>query len=280
MEARPHLSPAIVLADIVAMIADHWRSLLLVSVPMILLCAWTVAHASLAIDLSQDIEALEWPATLLDLVLFIILPTIWSVSISRIALMNDAGRARWLGLRWQRREWRVLWQSFIVTLMGLLMFVPVLFVAPIVASAIDWDLWGWFAGSAGGYWGSLAFMLIASSLFLFGFGRWGLSIVGPAVDQKVDMETAWRATIGNTIAVVGTMFLLLLPSTALQTYIDLHLPFSTGGFRTALLVGSTVCIAYYFGVQIFVLCAAYRRLIPPQRETTAAPQPADGKVTA
>ena len=245
----------------IASVSRSWRGLLVVSVPMLLLGAWTIyVHLSLKIDLWERMGAQLWVWSMLDVLLYIAISTIWTVSIARILLLEDVVRRNWFGFRWQRREWRTLLASFLVALATMLLIVPFVIAALILGGLLDVDMME-SAQSSTGYWSNLAIMLTSSAITSYGVGRWGLAIVGAAIDRRLRMGQSWDATAGNSLSIAGTLFVLLIPATAVQTLIDLELPNSSAGFRVLLIVAMPIQMTYFFGVQALVLCEAYRKLV-------------------
>ena len=269
------LDPAVLTAGMIASVRTSWRALLVISVPMLLLGAWTIyVHLSLKIDLWERMGAQLWVWSMLDVLLYIAISTIWTVSIARILLLEDVVRRNWFGFRWQRREWRTLLASFLVALATMLLIVPFVIAALILGGLLDVDMME-SAQSSTGYWSNLAIMLTSSAITSYGVGRWGLAIVAAAIDRRLRMSQSWDATAGNSLSIAGTLFVLLIPATAVQTLIDLELPNSSAGFRVLLIVAMPIQMTYFFGVQALVLCEAYRKLVLGREAsdivTTSAP---------
>lgn len=268
------LTPAGVLSDIAAAIVRHWKSLVIVSVPGILVVIWSaLVNLSLRIDTGIAIGGPPLLWMLLNGLLYFLVSTMWIVSIARIILLNDTRRAEWLGIRWQRREWWVLLETILVGLASALLIIP-LFIALLIAAKIsELDVSTFGLDPALGYWPNLAASLVVSAIVAVGIGRWGFAIVASAVDSNVRMGESWRVTAGNTLAIAGTLFLLLIPSAALQTFIDLK-PTGSPVFFIVSIVGVPVYFAWQIAVQAFVLCAAYRRLAPYLRGFDGQPHQA------
>lgn len=258
---RMRLDPATLIAGMIASVRTRWRILLVVSLPMILLGVWTVyVHLSLKIDLWERLGEQPWVWSTLDLLLYLAMSTIWTVSIARVLLLDNVGRRNWFGLRWQRREWCTLFESFLVALATMLLIIPFFVAALIFGWQADVDVMD-FTQSSTSYWSNLAIMLTSSAIASYGVCRWGLAIVGAAIDRRLRMGQSWDATVGTSLSIAGTLFVLLIPATAVQTLIDLELPDSSAGFRVLLIVAMPIQMTYFFGVQALVLCEAYRKLV-------------------
>ena len=135
--------------------------------------------------------------------LLLLLPyTLFAVAWHRIVLLEQAALPTPLVPVWQRRHWRFLGYTLIVTAISYgfsLLYAP--FVAPLMAEDPAVSLWQ-------------ALLLI----FLLLFGTYvvlRLSFVFPAaaVDESYGFADSWRHTKNQGLRLLAAMFLTLLPAT-------------------------------------------------------------------